>query len=76
MRGGFDCVHHQISDGANFADEPQNLESLVLESMRHRIRALGGVVNVAQPAEGGVVVEVSTPIANVITPAPGAASRN
>jgi signal transduction histidine kinase len=57
-------------DGANFVDEPQNLSSLTLESIRHRIRALGGVVNVAQPADGGIVVEVSTPIAK-ITPAPG-----
>jgi signal transduction histidine kinase len=32
--------------------------------------ALGGVVNVAQPADGGILVEVSTPIANVMAPAP------
>jgi signal transduction histidine kinase len=56
-------------DGANFVDEPQNVGSLTLESIRHRIRALGGVVNIAQPADGGIIVEVSTPIANVITPA-------
>jgi signal transduction histidine kinase len=59
-------------DGANFVDEPQNLGSLTLESIRHRIRALGGVVTVAHPAEGGVIVEVRTPIANVITPTSGA----
>lgn len=58
-------------DGANFVDEPQNLSSLTLESIRHRIRALGGVVHVAHPAEGGIIVEVSTPIANVITPVTG-----
>jgi signal transduction histidine kinase len=57
-------------DGANFVDAAQNLGSLTLESIRHRIRALGGAVNVAHPADGGIIVEVSTPIANVITPAP------
>jgi signal transduction histidine kinase len=57
-------------DGAKFVDEPQNLGSLSLESLRHRIRALGGVVNVAHPANGGIIVEVSTPIAQ-ITPAAG-----
>jgi signal transduction histidine kinase len=52
-------------DGANFVDEPQNLGSLTLESIRHRIRALGGVVNVAHPADGGLIVEVSAPIAKI-----------
>jgi signal transduction histidine kinase len=52
-------------DGASFVDEPQNLSSLTLESMRHRIRALGGVVNVAHPVEGGIIVKVSTPIAKI-----------
>jgi hypothetical protein len=55
-------------DGANFVDEPQNVGSLALEFIRHRIRALGGAVNVAHPAEGGILVEVSTPIKNVIMP--------
>lgn len=58
-------------DGASFVDEPQNLGSLTLESIRHRIRALGGMVKVAHPADGGIIVQVSTPIAT-ITPAPGA----
>jgi signal transduction histidine kinase len=53
-------------DGATFADEPHNLGTLTLESIRHRIRALGGVVSVAQPENGGVLVEVSAPIANLI----------
>jgi signal transduction histidine kinase len=55
-------------DGTTFADEPHNLGALTLESIRHRIRALGGVVNVVQPENGGILVEVSAPIANVITP--------
>jgi signal transduction histidine kinase len=53
-------------DGATFTNEPHNLGTLTLESIRHRIRALGGMVNVAQPANGGILVEVSAPIANVI----------
>lgn len=56
-----------LSDGAILVDEPQNLGSLTLESIRHRIRALGGVVNVEHSADGGIIVEVSTPIANVVT---------
>jgi signal transduction histidine kinase len=52
-------------DGANLADEPQNLGTLTLESIRHRIRALGGMVNVAHPADGGIIVEVSAPIAKI-----------
>lgn len=57
-------------DGAKLVDEPQNLGSLTLESIRHRIRALGGIVNVGHPADGGIIVEVSTPIGK-ITAAPG-----
>jgi signal transduction histidine kinase len=52
-------------DGANFVDEPQNLGSLTLESIRHRIRALGGAVNVGHPADGGLIVDVSAPIAKI-----------
>jgi signal transduction histidine kinase len=70
-----DALSIQVKgDGANLMDEPQNLNTLTLESIRHRIRALGGVVNVARPKDGGIIVEVSTPIANIITPASGAPS--
>ena len=45
-----DALSIQVKgDGANLMDEPQNLNTLTLESIRHRIRALGGVVNVARP---------------------------
>jgi signal transduction histidine kinase len=57
-------------DGATLVDEPQNLGHLTLESIRHRIRALGGAVSVHHPAEGGILLEVSTPIANIVTPVP------
>jgi signal transduction histidine kinase len=55
-------------DGANQIDEPGALGHLTLESIRHRVRALGGEVNVDHPANGGIVVAVSTPIANVVMP--------
>jgi signal transduction histidine kinase len=52
-------------DGANLVKTSRNPGTLTLESIRHRIRALGGVVNVAHPRDGGIIIEVSTPIANV-----------
>lgn len=67
-----DALSIQVrGDGASFVDEPRNLSSLTLESIRHRIRALGGVVKLVHPVEGGIIVEVNTPITNVITPARG-----
>jgi two-component system, NarL family, sensor histidine kinase UhpB len=54
-------------DGADLVNEPQNLSNLTLESIRHRIRVLGGVVNVAHPADGGIIVRVSTPIVKITT---------
>ena len=57
-----------IGDGANLVDEPSALGNVTLESIRHRIRVLGGVVKVVHPLDGGIVVAVSTPIANVVTP--------
>jgi signal transduction histidine kinase len=55
-------------NGANLADEPRALGTVTLESIRHRVRALGGELNVDHPPDGGIVVAVSTPIANVVTP--------
>ena len=57
-----------MGDGEKLVDEPHDIRNLTLESIRHRIRALGGVVHVDHPANGGIVVEVSTPIANVVSP--------
>jgi signal transduction histidine kinase len=57
-----------IGDGASLVDEPRDIPSLTLESIRHRIRALGGMVNVDHPSHGGVVLAVSTPLANVVAP--------
>jgi signal transduction histidine kinase len=65
-----DALSIQIrGDGANLVDEPQNL-GLTLESIRHRIRALGGAVIVENPSHGGIIVEVSIPTANVVAFAP------
>jgi signal transduction histidine kinase len=55
-------------DGANLIDEPRALGHVTLESIRHRVRAFGGELNVDHPPGGGIVVAVSTPIANVVTP--------
>jgi signal transduction histidine kinase len=55
-------------DGENLDDESQSLGNLTLESIRHRVLALGGVVKVAHPADGGIIVEVSAPIANLVAP--------
>jgi signal transduction histidine kinase len=54
-------------DGANLIYEPRGLGHVTLESIRHRVRALGGELNVDHPRDGGIVVAVSTPIANVLT---------
>jgi signal transduction histidine kinase len=59
-----------MGDDANLVDEPSDLGNVTLESIRHRIRVLGGLVNVEHPPNGGIVVAVSTPIANVVTAAP------
>ncbi len=59
---------HVRGDGSNLLDEPRPLCHLTLNSIRHRIRVLGGVVQVEHPAGGGIFVRVSTPIANVVAP--------
>ena len=53
-------------DGANLIDEHRTLGHVTLESIRHRIRALGGELNIEHPPNGGIVVAVCTPIANVL----------
>ncbi|MDP9090724.1 MAG: histidine kinase [Pseudomonadota bacterium] len=60
---------HVRGDGCNLLDAPQPLCHVTLNSIRHRVRVLGGVVNVDHPPNGGIVVGVSTPIANVVSPA-------
>jgi signal transduction histidine kinase len=55
-------------DGANLVDEPRALGPVTLESIRHRVRALDGELNVDHPPDGGILVAVSAPIENVVTP--------
>ena len=38
-----------------------------LASMRHRVRALGGRLDVRSPASGGTVLVVQIPITNAVT---------
>jgi signal transduction histidine kinase len=52
-------------DGERVPDDPNDLANLTLESIRHRIRALGGTVIVESPPQGGVLLVMSTPLANV-----------
>jgi signal transduction histidine kinase len=59
-----------MGDGEKLVDQPRDIRNLILESIRHRIRVLGGVVNVDHPSDGGIVVAVSAPVANVVTPDP------
>jgi glucose-6-phosphate-specific signal transduction histidine kinase len=55
-------------DGANVIDESRALRHVTLESIQHRVRALGGELNVGHPPNGGIVVAICTPIANVVAP--------
>ena len=59
-----------LGDGAILGQAPNDLGPLIVESIRHRMRPLGGAVCVDYPAHGGIIVEVRTPIANVLAPAP------
>lgn len=52
-------------NGERVPDDPNDLANLTLESIRHRMRALGGTVMVESPAEGGVLLVLNTPLANV-----------
>jgi signal transduction histidine kinase len=53
------------ADGAPLPIDPSDLANLTLESMRHRVRALGGKVIVENPPQGGIVLTVNTPIKDI-----------
>jgi signal transduction histidine kinase len=53
------------ADGAPLPTDPSDLANLTLESMRHRVRALGGKVIVENPPQGGIVLTVNTPIKDI-----------
>jgi signal transduction histidine kinase len=48
------------------ADRFTAIGSHGLASMRHRVRALGGRLDVRQPASGGTMLIVQIPVANAI----------
>jgi signal transduction histidine kinase len=52
-------------DGRGLSSKTNEIANLVLESIRHRIRSLGGSVVLDNPANGGIVLTMSAP-ANVI----------
>jgi signal transduction histidine kinase len=51
-----------VGDGAPLPTDRSDLANLTLESMRHRVRALGGMVMVENPPQGGIVLTASIPI--------------
>ncbi len=53
------------ADGGVLPERPTDVANLMLESLRHRIRTLGGAVQVQNPPSGGIVVVISAPTANV-----------
>ena len=55
-----------MGNGAKLPNEPRELVSITLESVRHRVRALGGAVIVEHPPSGGILLAVTAPIATVM----------
>jgi two-component system, NarL family, sensor histidine kinase UhpB len=53
------------ADGGFLPDKPTDIVNLMLESVRHRIRCLGGTVDVENPRSGGIVLAMRTPTANI-----------
>jgi len=53
-------------DGRGLSDNASEITNLVLESIRHRIRALGGAVTLRNRSQGGIVLALTAPLANVV----------
>jgi signal transduction histidine kinase len=53
------------SNGNDLPAEPTDIANLILESLRHRMRTLGGTVQVQANPKGGVLLAISAPLANV-----------
>jgi signal transduction histidine kinase len=54
-------------DGRGLSNnKASEITNLVLESIRHRIRALGGAVILQTPSKGGIVLAMTAPVANVV----------
>jgi signal transduction histidine kinase len=54
-----------VADGGMLPDRPNDIANLMLESIRQRIRALGGAVRVENPSSGGILLVMTTPMAKV-----------
>lgn len=54
-----------MGDGASLPSEPREIVNVSLESVRCRLRAVGGAVSVEHPPAGGIVLALRAPIANV-----------
>ena len=55
-----------MGDGACLPSEPRELVNVSLESVRFRLRSVGGAVDVEHPPAGGIVLALRAPIANVM----------
>jgi signal transduction histidine kinase len=53
------------ADGSGLPDTQTEIAHLLLQSVGHRIRSLGGTVQVEHVPSGGIVVAISTPMANL-----------
>jgi signal transduction histidine kinase len=53
------------ADGCCLSDEPTDAANLLINLVRHRIRSLGGTVELERVPGGGIVVVISAPTANV-----------
>lgn len=69
LAGTFDANHLSLSikgDGSALPQESAKLPNVMLESLRHRIRAIGGTMQLASPANGGFFLSLSAPMANIV----------
>jgi hypothetical protein len=55
-----------MGDGACLPSAPRELVNVSLESVRFRLRSVGGAVDVEHPPAGGIVLALRVPIANVM----------
>jgi signal transduction histidine kinase len=53
-------------NGETLSNKATDIANLMLESIRVRVRTLGGAVSVESPSSGGLSVAISVPTANVV----------
>ena len=54
-----------VADGGMLPERPSDITNLMLESLRQRIRNLGGMVRIENPSSGGILLVMSAPMAKV-----------